>query len=291
MSTSTCRICGSPAHLGLDPWHFECSSCRYEFSTLRPEIRSGGNEVSIDENMREIALRGLRERNFQILIDRLAECGLAPRASVLDVGCAHGWFLKALSDRGYVALGVEPDRGMAAIARAAGHNVCEGFFPDDLPPAQQYDAITFNDVLEHLPHVDELALCCFERLKPGGLLLINSPNTSGIFYRVAKLTRRLGVRGLWDRMWQKGLPSPHLSYFSIGSLIELARSTGFIEVARFVLAEEQARGSWARIRYTGMPLPAAAAIWSALLVARPIVKMLPADYVVLILRKRTTSPR
>lgn len=251
-----CPICANPAHQGLDPWHFACPSCGYEFSTLEPTIRSGDSEVSIDENMREAGLKELRERNFQILIDQLAGCGLSPGASVLDVGCAHGWFLRALSARGYTALGIEPDLRMAAIARMAGQNVCEGFFPDDLPPGQQYDAITFNDVFEHLPRVADLARHCMERLKPGGLLLINSPNTGGAFYRIAKLVRRAGMRSLWNRMWQ-----------------------------RFVIAEEQAKGSWERIRYTGMALPAAAVIWSGLLIARPIIRMLPADYVVFMFRK------
>jgi SAM-dependent methyltransferase len=266
-------------------WQFVCPTCGYEFSTLEPEIQSGESAITIDEPMREAGLKDLREHNFPILIDRLAECGLAREASVLDVGSAHGWFLKALVQRGYKAHGIEPDREMAAMTRAAGLDVYEGFFPDDLPEGEQYNAITFNDVFEHLPHIDEVARHCIERLKPGGLLLINSPNTQGAFYRIARLTRLAGIHGLWDRMWQKGLPSPHLSYFSIGSLVALLRRTGFSEATRFVIQVDQAKGSWSRIRYTGMAFPAATIVWAGLLIARPIMKMLPSDFVVVIFRK------
>jgi 2-polyprenyl-3-methyl-5-hydroxy-6-metoxy-1,4-benzoquinol methylase len=281
----TCPICTSPIRKGLDPWHFVCPTCGYEFSTLERIIRCGASEVAINEAARAAGLKTLRERNFKILIDQLGELGLASGASVLDVGCAHGWFLHALSARGYKSTGLEPDRTMVAIAKSSGENVREGFFPEALPVGERYDAITFNDVFEHLPRVDEIARHCFERLNPGGFLLINAPNTAGIFYQLAKLLRRLGVRSVWERMWQKGLPSPHLSYFSTQSLREIARRTGFSEVVQFNLLAEQAQGSWHRIRYTGIPLPAAAAIWCGLLIARPVLILLPSDIVAFVFRK------
>jgi 2-polyprenyl-3-methyl-5-hydroxy-6-metoxy-1,4-benzoquinol methylase len=205
---------------------------------------------------------------------------------VLDVGCAHGWFLHALSERGYKPIGIEPDRAMAAIAKSSGQLVHEGFFPDDLPAGERYDAITFNDVFEHLPNAHKIAYHCFERLNPGGLLLINSPSTGGVLYRIAKLLRLAGVHGIWNRMWQKGLPSPHLSYFSVRSVRELARHTGFSDVTQFEMVAEQWKGSWQRIRYTGMSVPGAIVIWFCLLVARPVLKLLPSDIVAFVFRKQ-----
>ncbi|WP_157934046.1 class I SAM-dependent methyltransferase [Microvirga ossetica] len=227
------------------PDTFCCPSCGFFKSTFRVQI----NEIQrIDESAREQALKPIRTANFKQLLD---ECGpLLPLAAhILDVGCAHGWFLEAAKKRGYEASGIEPDREMAQKAHSAGHSAIVGFFPDALPVGEQYDAITFNDVFEHLPDVEGMAQAVHARLKPDGLALINLPVSDGMVFRSTRIAAKLGLSGPLERMWQKGLPSPHLSYFSARTLRMLMESVGFTLVKQGNLNAIATEGLYARIRY------------------------------------------
>jgi 2-polyprenyl-3-methyl-5-hydroxy-6-metoxy-1,4-benzoquinol methylase len=108
---------------------YRCVACGF-FASILPVMI---NEIKrIDEINHETALRPLRSTNFSKILAVSADL-LPTKASVLDVGCAHGWFLDAANSAGYRCTGIEPDHEMAARAEAAGHNVIKGFFPDALP--------------------------------------------------------------------------------------------------------------------------------------------------------------
>ena len=129
---------------------FECTRCGYLASDLEPAI-GDPDCATMDEGLRGEALQGLRRQNFERILDVLEPMRTPGNARLLDVGCAHGWFLEAARARGYDALGLEPDAAIAALARGKGLGVIDGYFPDALPAGERYDVITFNDVYEHLP--------------------------------------------------------------------------------------------------------------------------------------------
>lgn len=141
-----------------------------------------------------------------------------------------------------------------------------------------YDVITFNDVFEHLPDVSAALGACRERLREGGLLVLNLPNSRGTVFRVAALLDRIGFHGPLDRLWQKGFPSPHLHYFHPDCLAELARRHGFREVHRGELATVELRGLWHRLRYDRTSsLPGSFLSWLAISLAFPALRLLPSD--------------
>ena len=276
-----CASCLGQTATGLDPWHFQCR-CGHEQSTLLPIIATREAAGALDEGKRSIGLRELREANFNQLVEFLKQAGLLDGDAVIDVGCAHGWFLDTLSRNGFAAIGIEPD-----IAVGAGRaDVLRGFFPEAIPVGASYDAITFNDVYEHLPNVNDVAQHCWEALNARGLVLVNSPNAGGPIYQVAKALRRLGVHSLWDRMWQKGLPSPHLSYFTNSSLRTIFDRAGFDHVGTIDVRSVSISGLWNRIRYTRIPLPMAAVVYVGIVAALPILGALASDTQAALFRKR-----
>ena len=253
---------------------FLCPACGFRNSGLPVEI----NRVArIDEDARDAALRTLRFANFAQLLDDCAD--LLPRgASMLDVGCAHGWFLEAAKSRGLHAAGIEPDDDMAARARASGHDVVHGFFPDALPTGALYDAITFNDVFEHLPDVGAMARVLPGALRPGGVVIVNLPVSDGLVFRLSRQAARLGLRGPLQRMWQVGLPSPHLSYFSAATVPRLFAANGFTLVRSGPLEAVITEGLYERIRYDRAVGPVkAAALYAAARMVKLAVGAFPSD--------------
>src|SRR5262249_34058548 len=158
-------------------------------------------------------------------------------------------FLRAAAESGWSVLGIEPDPEMARLAASGGREVRRGMFPSALKPGERFDAISFNDVFEHLPDVDGALRACANALRPGGLLAINLPDARGPFYRLAHLLARAGVRGPLERLWQKGFASPHLSYFTAPLLRRLVTRHGFQPVHASSLPSVSLAGLWSRLRY------------------------------------------
>jgi SAM-dependent methyltransferase len=153
-----------------------------------------------------------------------------------------------------------------------------GTFPDALLPGERFDAITFNDVFEHLRELHPVLRATALALVPGGLLLINLPDARGPFHRAARGLSRVGIRGPLERLWQKGFPSPHLSYFTPSLLRRLAERHGFRRVGGGRLPAAALRGLWARLRYDRRAsLASSAAVYAATCASLPLLRLLPPD--------------
>jgi SAM-dependent methyltransferase len=230
------------------------------------------------------ALDALRRHTASRLLDALAELRPLPGLRLLDIGCGPGWFLGAAGERGVVARGVEADGAMAQRARAAGLVVATGLFPAAVA-RECYDAISMNDVFEHLP--DPLAAVAEldGQLAANGLLLLNLPTRRGAFYRMAEALARLGIAAPLARLWQRGFVSPHRYYFDADALDRLLATRGFRCVRAFTLPSIMARGLWARVTEDRrLPIPVAALIYCGALLYLPLQRWLPADIMVRIYR-------
>jgi len=286
----TCPCCGAALRRGLCDWHWACPACAYESATLEAGINQADRHERIDESARSGALRELRQANFARLLALIESHlpALPPgqaRARLLDVGAGHGWFVQAASARHEVT-GIEPDDGIRASAAAGGVTLMPGYFPDCLRDGQRFEAITFNDSLEHMPDPRAVLAAAHRHLAPGGLLVLNLPNAQGLFYRLARVLMRAGWRAPFERMWQKGLPSPHLHYFKPDNLSALARTCGFALVAQQALESLRLKGLYQRIALARRGAPVSSALlWLAVLPLLPIVRLAPGDIMVLVLRR------
>lgn len=97
----------------------------------------------------------------------------------LDCGCGAGSYLPHFAALGWQVSGLEflPDKIAAARAAGLGQDkVVQGDLQALPFASESFDILLFNEVLEHVPS-DEAALAEAHRvLKPGGLLVVFSPN-------------------------------------------------------------------------------------------------------------------
>ena len=122
------------------------------------------------------------------LIALVAEHGVTG-GRALDVGCGTGRSLDALRLAGYEAAGIDPSRGMMAIARerlGEGIPLEVGGLPD-LPPGPPADLVTaFNDIINCVPprQLEASIAALAGRVAPGGILLFdaNGPLTFKTFF-------------------------------------------------------------------------------------------------------------
>ena len=109
-----CSVCNNAMVSDLVPATFRCPACGFFASKLPVRINS---VQRIDEDARERALKGIRLSNFQQLLTECADL-LPGGARVLDIGCAHGWFMEAAKACGITCVGIEPDLEMECRARS-----------------------------------------------------------------------------------------------------------------------------------------------------------------------------
>ena len=98
------------------------------------------------------------------------------RGTVLDVGCGGGRFLSLCQAKGWKAVGIEPSLDAAAHARRRGLDVLGHAWPVPSIADESVDAVTFINVLDHLPDPFEALREAARVLKPEGLLYIRVPN-------------------------------------------------------------------------------------------------------------------
>lgn len=109
-----------------------------------------------------------------------SECG-----KLLDVGCGNGVFLARMRKLGWDVVGVEPDGQAADIARRQfGLEVFEGTLEQAGFPDRSFEAVSLSHVIEHVYDPAALLRECRRVLKPGGKLVIVTPNTNSLGHKV-----------------------------------------------------------------------------------------------------------
>lgn len=284
-----CLVCGDSRSTGLTDWHAACRACGYESAALQVTINQTSAGEPVDENGRERGLKAIRQENFRDIVSAVLRFAQPGSRRLLDVGCAHGWFLETARDH-FDVLGIEPDAIVGGRTAARGLPVRAGYFPDALQDGETFDVIVFNDVIEHIPDIRAALAACDARLSDNGVLVLNLPSSTGFFYRLSKLFAKAGWRGPFDRLWQKGLPSPHVHYFNPDNLQRLLEHQGFERIYNGELPSLRAKGLLDRIRCAGnIAGPVLYVQYAAVLCTLPLLAAFPSDIIVSMFRK-TTRP-
>lgn len=142
---------------------------------------------------------------------------VTPPASVLDIGCAFGYFLDVAISRGWTAEGVEVSSFAAAKAiETAGARVHTGTLKDAVIEAASFDAATMWDMLEHSFDPRGELIEANRILKMGGYLFLSVPDAGSL------LARLMGPRWFGFKS-----AAEHNYFFSRKTLRQLLEETGF----------------------------------------------------------------
>ena len=139
-----------------------------------------------------------------------------PPGRMLDVGCGSGALLQRMRIAGWEVEGVDFDeKAIDRAWREYGVAVRHGDLRAACYPDGSFDAVTMNHVIEHVH--DPIALLAESRriLKPGGQLVVVTPNIAS------------SGHARFGRNWRGLEPPRHLHLFSQKTLAETALRAGF----------------------------------------------------------------
>lgn len=233
LETVNCEICGTKGQLqnvlvrpdGLNV--VECQVCGLAYISPRPKRQfvekfydsnyfSGqGNEVKVGYSQEYYD--SLQASIPQPLLQILHKFGLLNISGleVLEVGCATGRTLSKFHQGGAHVLGIEPVEDAAKTARELfGLRVINSPFEDVPLDCNKFDIVIALEVIEHLLSPKAFLEKCCRVLRPGGLMVISTPN-----YKATEL---------FSSKWRGFHTSfEHLYFFDSHSLSRLAKNCGF----------------------------------------------------------------
>jgi predicted TPR repeat methyltransferase len=157
-----------------------------------------------------------RDRRESVAASQVAhiQSKLRTAGRLLDVGCGDGTFARKMAGIGWQSYGLDPALHKTITENHAGGYVklCSDNLAD-LPDEDGFDLITLWDVVEHVEKPDQLLSDAFTRLKPGGLMIVETGNY--------QCTARLCNASTWwnfqmDHRWYLAPPQLRTLLESIG---------------------------------------------------------------------------
>jgi SAM-dependent methyltransferase len=161
--------------------------------------------------------------------------------AVLDVGSNRGSFVRAMLDAAPNAtlVAVEPDERVAeASASLERCELIEGRIEDVPLETGRFDVVHSCHTIEHLGNPARVLADHWRTLKPGGLLLVDAPNTAILDA---------------DDMVEEWFIDKHLYHFSARTLMRLVAAAGFEVIAPPDADDRENLLIVARKAYTGFP--------------------------------------
>ncbi|QNJ16007.1 S-adenosyl-L-methionine-dependent methyltransferase [Synechococcus sp. A18-40] len=150
------------------------------------------------------------ERFVDAAVERL---GLGIHSHVVELASNDGYLLQYVQQRGIPCLGIEPTRATAEAARAKGIETIERFFGVALAEELELaDLVVANNVLAHVPDINDFVAGIARLLKPDGRASIEFPHLL-----------RLLEGNQFDTIYHE-----HYSYLSLRVVQRIAAAAGLV---------------------------------------------------------------
>jgi 2-polyprenyl-3-methyl-5-hydroxy-6-metoxy-1,4-benzoquinol methylase len=154
---------------------------------------------------------------------------LTPGRRLLDVGAGLGETVAAAIRRGWDSYGVETSsRFVEKASRIAPGRILHCAL-ENAPASlrdEPFDAVVLAAVLEHLHEPSKMLGLIATYLKPGGVVFLDVPNESGLFFRLGNLWHRLHGRD-WVVNLAPTFSPYHVFGFNRASLTAILNKNGF----------------------------------------------------------------
>lgn len=218
--TPVCPVCGFPNILYFHKKnyyvYFRCPECKLVFLQPVPSVQK---------------IASLYDKHYEFRVDKTAQARFTEQAqsvlkkirtyapmsqTLLDIGAGFGTFVKLAKQHGFNPLGLEPAKNLYRIAKKDNLKMLnlgfETYFLQN--PKSKFDVISLIHVVEHLREPEKALRKIIGRLKPNGVLFIETPNADSHLFNVE------------GPEYTFLTPPDHIHLFSAKSLESLVRGLG-----------------------------------------------------------------
>lgn len=174
--------------------------------------------------------------------------GLGPGACVVEIAANDGYLLQYVAAKGIPCFGIEPTHSTAVLARARGLEIVEAFFGTALgkqlaEEGRSADLVVANNVLAHVPDINDFVTGIAHLLKSGGVATFEFPHLV-----------RLVAQSQFDTIYHE-----HYSYLSFSAVSRVLERNG---LAVFDVEALETHGGSLRVyaQRAGGPQPVAPSV-------------------------------
>jgi len=236
-----CIVCNSKFKK-INDYVYKCINCSFFKSKLKP---GHGRDIE--------GISELRRKNFKKIIDIILSLNVNQSLKILEIGSGNGFFIEECEKSNIDITGSEADEEQYNLLAKNFSNIIKIALPiknfnDEL--SNKFDVVVFNDVFEHLENLDLILIQLKSILKTNGQIVINLPSSDGLIYKFSNILNKIGFTNFYDRLWQKNLASPHLSYFNNSNLKMLFNKHGYNLIHTTSLDTVSKKGNFIRLNST-----------------------------------------
>lgn len=213
-----------------------CLNCNLYISNLKNGY--GAPIQGIDE---------IRKINFLKIINYIKSQDIK---KILEIGPGNGLFLRMINKKKINIYAVEPGEKEYKNLKKNKFRVIHRAFPCKIKKfKKKFDLIIFNDVFEHLQinKIKKSIKLIDEFLCQNGKLILNLPNSDGIFFKLAQYFRIVNINFFYKRLWQYDSSSPHTAYYNKKNIIMLIEKNANLVYYNFIPAQSIAFDNKKRI--------------------------------------------
>jgi len=191
----TCNACGADDFRELSQvaeWHIgQCRQCSLIYLNPMPffEPSSEFSDMSLDFQYTQFQHEVTSEvveydkKQFNIHVDEMTKYSgddIKP-GKFLDIGCGSGSTVRAATDLGWDAVGIDIDPALIKLGQEKfqANIKCSPLLESGFEE-KQYQFIRLRDVIEHLPNPYDALLEIKRLLIPGGFVLMATPNEDAL---------------------------------------------------------------------------------------------------------------
>lgn len=208
----------------------QCDSCRFLYvnprissEDIKKKLQEWAKSDVIDDERLRISFDKNTKIIYQQYLNRISQYINKDIGTILDVGCSTGAFLSVAKNNGWQVKGIEIGRESAKYANSIGIDVETGSIKNIEIEKEKYDAVAFLEVIEHLEDPKDALKRIYDYLKPGGALIVSTPNFDSLYRRIHK-----------QKWWVINCEEEHIMFFNALSLQNALEETGFTVVDKVI---------------------------------------------------------
>ncbi len=236
--TGCCPACGHVTPLASKAWKFvnargetewlKCNHCRSYFMDREYNLES---EIEHTQKMtwgdaeQGAALNQFKQRMYQSILLQLMKHVQPAGHRLLDVGCSYGGFMEAASRAGFDVCGFDIVPEAVAYVQQNGLRAqCCGTVSESVLESEPFDVISVLDANIYWPDQPGELREIYQRLKPGGILVMRNVDKSWMARAGAFLQHVSPIRG--ERILRRAV-NDHRFSMPTRSFLTLLQQTGF----------------------------------------------------------------
>lgn len=194
----------------------------------KDEIRFSGNQ-SCEKRFRQLwELTGYSEKRIEKICGMFLIKPVSDQTWVLDAGCGHGMWSKALSKKGYIVVGTDVSNIRLKAAKKWNASENTLFVVGDLMKApidkEAFHACLVSLFFHHFRNPESIIAELLRVNKKGGEILIFEPNGINIIYRLTE-----SIKKIIPRKWMmlKSIDSTNETIHSTKTYVNALKKQGF----------------------------------------------------------------